>query len=103
MVGIGVGNYFLIFSFYVVEIEDKLVEVFHVKDPLVKEKYHYKFRCPFTNCSYFSRDLKRHLVLKHEWEETKAKLEVGCRLKLYRYLTMDSHKGIYKPRVSTSN
>lgn len=74
--------------------------MFRMKEPLKRENGLVKFKCPYLDCRYFNKDLKRHLILKHGWSKETAKEEVSCRLKMFRYLSNTSHNGVYKPRVS---
>ena len=59
-----------------------------------------EFRCPYEDCSFFGKGLKKHLVIKHGWLPIPARKEISCRLKVWRYLSKQSHSGVYKPKVS---
>lgn len=61
----------------------------------------YLFMCPYKWCAYKNADLKRHLCAKHNWTDRSARLEVSCRLKMFRYLVKDHHAAVPRPRVCT--
>ncbi|XP_066924389.1 titin homolog isoform X3 [Clytia hemisphaerica] len=81
------------------KVTEDIINYFGVANPLTPNKKQYNYKCPFQDCSYDQKDLKRHLMTVHSWVENRAKLEVSCRLKMFRYLSNSSKAGTYKPKV----
>lgn len=79
--------------------KDNIVEIFGMKEPLLKRNNYYKYHCPYQRCSYLGKDLKRHFILRHKWDSVRARKEVSCRLKVFKYASKTSKTGVYKPRV----
>ncbi|XP_066934202.1 uncharacterized protein [Clytia hemisphaerica] len=82
-----------------IEVTEDIIKHFGIRDPLTRNKKQYNFKCPYKDCPYDNRDLKRHLTTVHTWTEERSKLEVSCRLKMFKYLNKRSKTGVYKPRV----
>ncbi|XP_066923244.1 uncharacterized protein [Clytia hemisphaerica] len=61
-------------------------------------------KCPYEFCGKYITELARHLTeVKHGnfslWTNDDARLENSTRKKMFRWLTLDSYKGEYKPSI----